>query len=551
MRKTVHLVVALILALASVGSVYAQTSWMSYGVVGDGIADDSGALNNLPPNIALKGDCKAGGSIRLLHPWLLKSNLTVIMDPSCQVKCDWVTTAHLVGCISQDDLEVPVTNVDIEGLYFIRTNPNYKGRALYFWVDHLTMKSLTVDGFYSMALIRGGDQEWAAPTFKNTPGGAGNQMVGTSTHGFSHLGNMKHGAGKPATTPGRHANVWVHDANIQGTGDGALQIGASCQDDNNTSSNWRNTSADDYIYENSIANAAAGNMIFIGTGAQGSDDTNAPLKCDNVVLSNLFLRAITGTSESAIIRVQNANNPWDPNNPTAAIFQNITLQNITGDASASIGGNAFIAIRGLDGSKIDSLTATHVTVTKQFGGCLDVSAYPATNLMFDTVFCDAPKQGVFPTATIRSTSGTIIQNSRLPARSGTDLTGGSILLGPAFGTGGSLVQRVNGGNYNVDSPQLLNNTFANITSIPAIRLGNVNGALVSGNTTLTGGGNTGKGGSLTAAAIPPDPNNPGSQSNTVTDNNFTQTPNFGCLMPPNTNQGNLVSGNTPAAANCP
>jgi len=549
MRRTLHVIGALIVALASIGSAYARSAvpWTtlnvkadSDGTSGNG-SDNADALNHLldhvPPGTTIKGDCKdVNGNdrvIRIAGRWLLQSNLKIVLDQGCRVACDWIT-AGKGGCISQADLNTPLTNVSIEGLHFVRANPNFLGRGLQLWIDHLTMKSLTIDGFYSMATLRGGDQEWASPSFINSPGGAGNVATGTTTAGFHHLGNLNNGV-MPATTAGRPANVWLHDGYFEKTGDGALQVGPPCQ----VGTDWTSISSDSYLYENTTVNSDNGNMILIATGAQ--DGTQSALSCDHVTVKNILIRNITGTTKTSVIRIQHANNP-------DGIFQNITIRNVTGDNDAGQSASGAVLVRGYDHSPMSDILLSDIRVMKQFGNCLDLGAAPATGLIFDNLVCDIPKSGALATAVVRSTTGTVIRNSTLPS-----LNGGGIELGPnrvpaCTPTNCTLPRRINDGDFQVTAPRLLNNTFSNVgnagldNSGAAIRLRNVAGGRVGNNILLRNPAATD---AVGISLQPGDTTNPGTTDIIVSGNTLPEmnAPTNVICAP---SQGNTVNNNTDA-----
>jgi len=156
-----------------------------------------------------------------------------------------------------------------------------------------------------------------------------------------------------------------------------------------------------------LSRAALETMILIATGAQ----RDVILACHDVNIGKY--RDPQHQRRDVVKR-----HPHSTRQQRRWSYSQHHAPNITGDNSSSTGGNGTVLLRGYNGNPIDNVTATNVTVTGQYGGCLDVSAYPATGLVFDTIVCDIPRAGAAATATVRSTTGTIIRNSTLPSRSG-------------------------------------------------------------------------------------------------------------------------------------
>ncbi len=454
MLRLFVLCMMIIIAAVSAQAQPAAVKWSTLGVVADGKSDNAQALNALPANASIIGDCPAGQPIRIAGQWLLKSNLTIHVQPDCTMACDWLGNRG-AGCITQQRIREPLTNVTIDGLSLTNPNPTFLGKALRLWIDHLTFTNLTVRGFTGFAYVRGSDQEWSF----NVAGSAtaNSKGAGAASDGFRHLGNSP----KVATRTGRPANVWVHDSQVV-SGDAGLQVAPACQP--NTA--WHNLSADDYLYENSRAVGTPGNMILIGNGAQ-----NIGLSCSNSI-TNIKMRNISGSTATTAIRIQNGFN-------STGQLSNISISNLTADLTSKNDNEeqAAIMIRGYDDSLIAHVTLEGITIRHTFGRCLDVSAAPATDVMLSGIACDAPRVGNLSNAVIRGTSGTKLHNSIIA-----NSIGGAVEIGPPPNPSNALLGRIKGGDFTVTSPSITNNKFPNASHSGAgIVLRNVNRATVTDN----------------------------------------------------------------------
>lgn len=512
------------------------THWSTLGVIADSNGtsgngtDNATAINAIDPatNPVVIGDCPAGGGIRIASRWFLKSNLQLYMEPGCKVYCDWVTTQVGAGCMTQANVATPISNVLINGLYFqlIPPFPTYLGKALRFYIDHLTFTNLTLDGFCSGMYVRGSDQEWQF-NYLNSPCGAGNNVEpmksrNASTDAFRHFGNSP----KQATTAGRPANVWVHASTIFNSGDGALQVAPACQD----GSSFSDLNADDYLYESSYAsNGTAGVVLLLGNGAQ----TSAGLSCTNQI-TNIVIRSITGASSSGVIKVQNSSG-------SSTAINGMTISNIVADLSPQSSGSTAspIFIRGYDNAQILNLSISNVTFTGVYGLCIDMSAWPTSNILFDSITCPVPRAGNQPGMVIRATSGVTVRNSTIASR-----VSNGIQMGPGP-TGSGLLNRVNGGNFTVQSATIQNNVISNISNnVSGLYLQNATGASVTGNVVTQKSGQTLSIGATLGTASG---SLPGATTSTVTGNTMNTGTGVVCAPPA---QGNTVNSNTGAAA-CP
>lgn len=511
------------------------TLWSTLGVVADSNGtsgngtDNADAINAINPiiNPVVIGDCPAGGGIRIASRWFLKSDLTLYMKAGCRVYCDWVTTQTGPGCITQTDVTTALTNIILQGLYFKNISPTFKGKALRLFVDHFTLTNHTSDGFCAFAYVLGGDQEWQF-SFINTPCGAGNAVNNAATDGLRQLGNFFPGHPKPATTPGRPANVWVYDSASIGTGDGALQVAPACQDSG--PGNLPAASADDYLFERSYgSNGTFGVSVLIANGAQA----DVIAACDNTI-TNIRMDQITGAGALGAIKIQNALDP------TGAI-DGITFTNSSFDMSpqSSSAASSPLFVRGYDLSPIRNVLLQNITFANVYGLCADLSAAPTSNFVLDNVTCPVPRASGQPSVIVRSMTGLTIKNSSFGNR-----TGGGISMGPGP-TSSSLLNRINGGNFTVTSPTILSNSITNMTNgDTGIRMQNVSGAIVNLNNIARRTGQTSSIGMslMTASGV-----QPGTTGSTVTNNTMNTNTGIVCAPPA---QGNTVNSNT-GAADCP
>src|SRR5262249_7628091 len=105
-RRLFALAAALVAASTPALSQPQGTRWPTLGVVADGQTDNAPALNGLPARTTIIGDCPAGGNIRITERWMLKSDLTIRVQPGCTVVCDWPGNRG-AGCLTQRNFRQP------------------------------------------------------------------------------------------------------------------------------------------------------------------------------------------------------------------------------------------------------------------------------------------------------------------------------------------------------------------------------------------------------------------------------------------------------------
>jgi len=558
---------AILLALLPI-AVNAQTtpppptvSWTQYGVSPTGsmdTGDDSAdALNGLPADVGLIGDCPANQPyIRITKPWKLKNNLTIYVKkpnpeephPGCRVVCDWPTGGQSEGCITQQTfsnaLADTLHDIYIDGLYvFNKNQTTFKGKALKFAANHLTMTNVTADGFHAFAYVRGGDQEWSG-AFINSPSRGD---INNPGDGFRHLGNMMNPAG---TTGGKPANVWVHDFTTTGQSDGALQVAPSCvlyPPPNGTPKPWNNDSANDYLYENSNLVGDPGSMILVGYPGGVDESGGAGVKCTNSHITNIVVRNITGSSTGTAVIVYAAGQSLSPTQCVSCSIEGVTIENVTIDQSnrppftppgmptpPGTPGVAF-SVRGADLTPISDVTLRNISVTNTADTCFDVSGLPMSGIVLDQIVCDSPRYAGTPNATIRATTGVTIKNSTIGSKGAAALE-----IGPRKNLGGGQMRRVNGGDYNVQNVVLDNNHFTGVTDGQSGVLfrNSANGSMTNSTVTEAAGQTDTTGVRFFSSVAN---GNPGAWYNTVTGNDLTGV-DTGVYCAPS--QGNVVTGNT-------
>ena len=191
---------------------YRGILWSSLGVKADGDTDNSQALNNLPTGVPIIGDCPLGGDIWVNSTWIWKSNMTLNIEAGCQI----VSNVSGVGsyAISQSDVKQPLTNVTVVGLQIRKYASVSTERIMLLWVNNFVLLNWTVTASGGVMFLRGSNQEIAYGKVTGTY-----PMIGNP--GIRHIGNQP----SVPTSPGRPANVYIHDNDIQ-SGDATYQ---ACQ----------------------------------------------------------------------------------------------------------------------------------------------------------------------------------------------------------------------------------------------------------------------------------------------------------------------------------
>jgi hypothetical protein len=507
-RLITWLLLALLPAIAHAGGYQVQENtswknqfagavhWSTLGVVADSTTDNTAALNALPVNTPIIGDCPAGGTIYAAGTWFWRSGLTVWQQPACKI----VSGVTTVGQFAIDDPNfvnnTGNANIQYYGLWIHMQTPTSQVRVIRYWADHLKLKHFLIDGSGGFAFLRGSDQEVAYGHVVNTIAVAGNP-------GIRHIGNSP----KVATSPGMHANVYAHHIYAQ-TGDASFQ---ACQP--LTTALWTNVSTDDLLYEN--VSGVSGGSSFLLVNLPNTTGFNN-FTCQNVTYRNF-----------------NGGGWWGGlicSGAESGLTSNILLENGTLDQSGSTASNT------------GSLNIGNWTAGTNICNSLN----PAQNIALRQVtFNNTYRQSVIATntqnltidkSTVNGGRSCIFNAVEIDGGSGFSLTNSTLhgCTNVTVNLGATAAQTV--------SPVVENNTITGCSNnLNCVSLGNVTGATVSANT-ISGGNANSKGIVLKA--------NPQGTINSIVQNNDVSA------MPATTkivcapSQGNTVTGNN-GALDCP
>jgi hypothetical protein len=247
--------------------------WSTLGIIADGVSDNTAALNALPTGVDIVADAPAGGEVGFGGQWFLRSGLRIYgaEDGPAIIRPVGDITDRRTASITQADIDRPLQDIQLTGLVI---NKTAFGKLFKLYVNNFSMTHCTVNHKFGFMFVRGSNQEIAH-----------NQVVtgdgpdGFDGPGLRHLGNYP----KVATTGGKPANVWIHDNHII-SHDAAFQVDQS--DDP-----WGDNQADDYLFEDNVANALAGRQILLGGGSHPT--------------TNITVRRHRGSATGIQVRIRN------------------------------------------------------------------------------------------------------------------------------------------------------------------------------------------------------------------------------------------------------
>jgi hypothetical protein len=239
--------------------------WSTLGVVDDGRTDNTAALNALPVNTFIVGDCPHGGVVLVQGVWYLRSHLYLEQQAGCAV----LSNSTGVGSVamSQLDPQNPLTNVTLIGLTVSKTTKVAGDRVLQVYIDNFQLLNWTFHHHGGAMFIRGSCQELAG-------GSSYDAALEVGSPGVRHIGNLP----KAECFRQQPANVWIHHNNIT-SGDGAYQ---ACQPLD--TSLWVNVGSDDVLFEENTGSSIA--SAFILVGLSHVKEQHSDFSCSNVTFQS-------------------------------------------------------------------------------------------------------------------------------------------------------------------------------------------------------------------------------------------------------------------------
>jgi hypothetical protein len=308
--------------------------WSTLGVVADGISDNAAALNALPTGVDIIADAPGGGEVRFGGRWLLRSGLRIhgAGERSAVIRPVADITDRKTASITQVDIYRPIRDVVLKGLTIEKTAD---GKLFKLYIDNFSMTHCTVSHTWGFIFIRGSNQEIAYNTVVTGEG-----PDGFDGPGLRHFGNYP----KVPTTGGKPANVWIHHNRIV-SHDASYQIDQSDEP-------WGDNQADDYIFEDNVAQALAGRQVLLG-GSPSNTTTN------------VIVRRHSGSATGIQARIRNGG-------PTGGGFDNILFEDCTFDASPSRDKYALQILP--DNGPVRGVTFRRVTVRNPYGCALKITA---------------------------------------------------------------------------------------------------------------------------------------------------------------------------------
>jgi hypothetical protein len=475
--------------------------WSSLGVVDDGGAtDNTAALNALPVDRPIIGDCPHGGVVQFDGTWVWRSGLTVWQQSDCVLQST-ITTLNVypITIPGERTAPSPISNVQYYGMNFGFATPTSGVRVMLVWIDHFKFKHFIIDGSGGLAYIRGSDQEIAHGLMRNTIPDVGNP-------GIRHFGNVP----LVQTSPGMRANVWIHHNDFQ-TGDAAFQ---ACQPGSNPRTWFYDTSTNGLLYEDNVGTSGSSALILV-------NEPLTPAAATNYRCSNVTFRNVSGSGLwYAIVSSGNGN----------SVTENIVIEGGEYDGAQSI-------------NHLASIGVGNVT----YGGVLTTSPNTTNVILRNLKMTNVFSQAVRASGEVR---GFVLENSRIetPRSSALPLvelqgTTGSAILNNSLMTLGNdaLAAGTAAGSSNVTAHlRIIDNAIDGVPNARAgIRLKNVDAAAVHRNVIAPAASTT------TARGISLAVNPNGTTNSTVTNNNvtaMTNNPPVICAA----GQGNVVSGNAGA-----
>jgi hypothetical protein len=467
--------------------------WSTMGVVADGVTDNTAALNALPANVNIVGDCPAGGTIVIKEPWFWHSNLNISIQSGCRI-VSYVTGGGSGSyAITQADLTNPLTDIYVDGLQVSSYYADNGDKIMRLWANNFSLLHWTVTASGGVMVIRGSNQEIAYGTATGTFPAVGNP-------GIRHVGNEP----KVPTSAGQPANVYIHDNNIQ-SGDGVYQ---ACQP--LASRVWTDVSSDDILYQNNVGSSAQSALILIGERPQDVGPYSN-WTCSNIVFDN-----VSGSGKNKSVFVSSVG----PSNPVS----NIKLENSVIDASGNNRSFGAVEITAVGGN-ISTLSFENFAI-KNVADMALTTVGNVTGFSFDHGEIDPPSMGGYATVVISDTSQASITNSTIGAH-----RGDALQIGPNDKTGTehpASEVTVTGNIVNG-----IGNDFA------AVRMFNLNRGYIDANTMNSAAGATSSTGLFFSTS---GPEGPGTTNTTATGNNLSGI-NGATKIVFAPNQGNTVSNN--------
>jgi hypothetical protein len=475
------------------GGSSAKNDWSTMGVVADGVTDNTAALNVLPANVNIVGDCPAGGAIVLKEPWLWHSNMKIAIQPGCRIVSYVTSGSGASYAITQADLTSPLTNIYVDGLQISSYRATSEDIIMRLWVNNFSLLHWTVTASGGVMVIRGSNQEIAYGTATGTYPAIGNP-------GIRHVGNEP----KVPTSAGQPANVYIHDNNIQ-SGDGTYQ---ACQP--LSSRIWTDVSSDDILYQNNVGSSAESALILIGERPQDVGPYSN-WSCSNIVFDN-----VNGFGKNKSVYISSVG----PSNP----LSNIKFTNSVIDASGynrRFGAVEITAVGGV----ISSLSFEKFSI-KNVADMALTTVGSVTGLSFDHGEIDPPTTNGHATVVISDATQASITNSTIGANGGDALQ-----IGPNDNTGV---------RHSVSEVTIAGNIFNGIgNNFAAVRMYSVSNGYIGENTMNSAAGATSSTGIVFSMS---GPGGPGTTNTTAKGNNLSGingAPKI--IFPPN--QGNTITDN--------
>lgn len=369
-------------------------NWSTLGVVADGVTDNTAALNALPADVNIVGDCPAGKAIVAKSRWLWHSNLNLTIQAGCKI-VSYVTGGGTTAsyAITQENLEYPLTNVYVTGLQISSYHAANEDIILKLWVNNFTMLHWAVAASGGVMVVRGSNQEIAYGRATGTQPETGNP-------GIRHVGNEP----KVTTSLGRPANVYIHDNYVQ-SGDAAYQ---ACQPLHPIV--WTNVGSDDVLFQNNSGLSASASLILVGQRPQDVGSyTN--FSCSNIVFDHV---SGSGMNTSVYITSLGASNP----------VSGVTVKDSVIDAAGRNLNQGVFQIVAEPNGTINNLAFDNDTIRNYTDTALTTLGN-VTHLTFSNGNIHTPSNGHFPVIELADSSDATISNSTIAS-----YLGDSVQLGP-------------------------------------------------------------------------------------------------------------------------
>lgn len=388
--------------------------WSKLGVIADSASDNTAALNALPTGVDIIADAPRGGEVRFGGRWLLRSGLRIYGAASgpAVIRPVGDIMDRRTASITNADLDAPLHDIVLSGLSLGKTA---RGKLFKLYVNNFSMTYCTVDHRFGFMFIRGSNHEIA---YNSVVTGAGPD--GFDGPGLRHLGNYP----KVPTTGGKPANVWVHDNDIV-SHDGSFQVDQS--DDA-----WGDNQADDYLFEDNVAQALAGRQILLG-GSPSHTTTN------------IIFRRHVGSATGIQARIRNGG-------ATGGGFDNILFEDCDFDASAS--GDKYAMQILPDNGPVRGVTFRRVRVQKPYRCALKIMAgrsAPTRDVAVEDCDFGKPRsERRLAAVEIDAVVGLAMTGSALYAGDGGGVLAGALRACSNLLFDGNLVKDVADGTYGFD-----------------------------------------------------------------------------------------------------